>query len=53
MVRKAITDKKTSWDKAPSTVEPLILLEELEPRILLSADGLHAIAPDPLVEIMP
>ena len=47
MVFDSKRDKKASWN-GDSTSKPSFLFEALEPRILLSADGLHAIVPDPL-----
>lgn len=47
MIFKYTTGKKTSQNIDSVSVKPLILLEQLEPRILLSGDSLFNITPDP------
>ena len=56
MVFGAKTNKKVFWAGGSDAPKPFTLLEQLEPRILLSADGLHTLSPDPLdslVDTMP
>jgi len=46
VIFKYTTDKKAVQNNDSASVKPLILLEQLEPRILLSGDSLLNIAPD-------
>ena len=48
MIFKYAKNKQASQNIDSVSVKPLILLEQLEPRILLSVDSLLNIAPDPL-----
>jgi hypothetical protein len=48
VILKSTKAEKTSWDVDSTSSKPFTLLEQLEPRILLSGDGLLAVAPDPL-----
>ncbi len=48
MIFKYAKDKQVSQNIDSVSVKPLILFEQLEPRILLSVDSLLNIAPDPL-----
>jgi hypothetical protein len=45
-------DERASWDVDSASAKPFTLLEQLEPRILLSADCLNAIAPEPLDSLL-
>ncbi len=48
MIFKSTKDEKASWNVDSTSSKPFALLEQLEPRILLSGDGLLNIAPEPL-----
>ncbi len=48
MVIESTTDKRASWNVDSTSSKPFPLLEALEPRLLLSGDGILAITPDPL-----
>jgi hypothetical protein len=48
VIFKHTTDKKAVQNNNSVSVKPLVLFEQLEPRILLSGDSLLNLAPDPL-----
>ena len=48
MIFKSTTNEKSTRKVDSTSSKPFTLLEQLEPRILLSGDGLLSIAPDPL-----
>ncbi len=52
MILKSTTDERVSWEVDSTSSKPFTLLEQLEPRILLSGDGLLNIAPDPLDSLL-
>ena len=52
MIFKSTTDEKASWNVDSTSSKPFALLEQLEPRILLSGDGLLNIAPEPLDSLL-
>jgi len=56
LIFRSATDKKTTRNADSVSSKPIALLEQLEPRLLLSGDGLLNISPDPLdslLETMP
>lgn len=52
MIFKSTTDEKVTWNVDSTSITPFALLEQLEPRILLSGDGLLSITPDPLDSLL-
>jgi hypothetical protein len=52
VILKSTTDERVSWEVDSTSSKPFTLLEQLEPRILLSGDGLLNIAPDPLDSLL-